>query len=187
MNENDVEILIPEEQLKQRVKELGRQITADYPDGELVVVGVLKGAFIFMADLVREIKREVTVDFLEVSSYGKSTESSGQVRILKDLKDPIEGKHLLLVEDILDSGNTLHYVKNVMQQRHPASIRICCMLDKPARRSAPIKSDYSGYDIPDEFVVGYGLDYAELYRHLPSICRILPETVARIKAEGRGE
>ncbi len=187
MNLNEVEILIPEEKIKQRVKELGQQITADYPEGNLVVVGILKGAFVFMADLVREIDRELTIDFLEVSSYGKSTESSGQVRILKDLKDPIEGKHLLLVEDILDSGNTLHYVKNIMLQRHPASVKICCMLDKPDRRTAPIKSDYCGYDVPDEFVVGYGLDYAELYRHYPAICRILPETVARIKAEGRGE
>ena len=137
--------------------------------------------------MLRTIDREMTLDFLEVSSYGKSMESSGQVRILKDLKHPIEGKHLLLVEDILDSGNTLYYVKNVMLQRHPASVKICCLLDKPARRKAPITSDYTGYEIPDEFVVGYGLDYADLYRQYPSICKVLPATVVKLIAEGRGE
>ena len=183
MNLEEVEILLPEEKVKEKVAELGAAITRDYPDGDLVVVGVLKGAFIFMADLIRTIDRPLDVDFLEVSSYGKSSTSSGQVRILKDLRHSIEGKHLLLVEDILDTGNTLHYVINIMKQRNPASIKICCLLDKPARRKAPIHSDYIGYQIPDEFVVGYGLDYAEFYRNYPAICKLRPETVERIRKQ----
>ena len=183
LNVSDVEILIPEKEIKQRVSVLGEQITKDYPDGDLVVVGVLKGAFVFMADLIRSIHRSMDLDFLEVSSYGNSSVSSGQVHIMKDLKHSIEGKHLLLVEDILDTGNTLNHVVHIMQQRHPASIKICCLLDKPARRTAPIRCDYRGYQIPDEFVVGYGLDYAERYRNYPDICRVLPAAVERISRE----
>ena len=183
MNLDEVEILIPEDEIKKKVAELGQKITQDYPDGDLIVVGILKGAFIFMADLVRQIDRHVELDFMEVSSYGNSSVSSGQVRILKDLKHSIEGKHLLFVEDILDTGKTLNYVIRVMQQRHPASIKICCLLDKPARRQAPIQCDYTGYEVPDEFVVGYGLDYAEKYRNYPAICKMRPETIARMQKE----
>ncbi len=182
---DEVEVLITEDEIRKRVEVLGRQITQDYPDGELVVVGILKGAFIFMADLVRSIHRNVNVDFLEVSSYGTTAVSSGQVRIMKDLKHPIEGKHLLLVEDILDTGNTLKYVVNVMQQRDPSSIKICCLLDKPARRETAIQCDYVGFQVPDEFVVGYGLDYAEKYRNYPAICRICPETIEKFPKNGR--
>ena len=174
MNPDVQEILFSEEQLKQRVAELGAQITRDYAGKKPVLASVLRGSYIFMADLSRAIDLPVSVDFMCVSSYGKGTSSSGQVQITKDLSDPIEGKDLIIVEDILDSGNTLYYLMQVLQARKPASIRLCTLLDKPERRTKPITADYWGFSIPDAFVVGYGLDYAEHYRNLPYIGVLKP-------------
>ena len=172
---DDVErILFTEEQLHQRVRELGEQLTADYAGKAPVLASVLRGSYIFMADLTRQVKLPITVDFMVLSSYGAGTTSSGQVEIRKDLSDSIEGKDLIIVEDILDSGNTLYYLRNVLQARHPASIRICTLLDKPDRRTRPITADYVGFSIPDAFVVGYGLDYDEKYRNLPYIGILKP-------------
>ena len=172
----DVErILFTEEQLQKRVAELGAQITADYAGKNPVLASVLRGSYIFMADLTRQIKLPLTVDFMAVSSYGSGTPSSGQVEIRKDLSDSIEGRDLLIVEDILDSGNTLYYLQRILNARHPASIKICTLLDKPERRAKPIEADYKGFTIPDAFVVGYGLDYDERYRNLPYIGILKPE------------
>ena len=171
----DVErILFTEEELAARVRELGARITRDYAGKDLVIASVLRGSFIFMADLTRAIELPLTVDFMAVSSYGAGTVSSGQVEIKKDLSDSIEGKDLLIVEDILDSGNTLYYLIDVLEARKPASIRICTLLDKPERRIKPIKADYMGFTIPDAFVVGYGLDYNEMYRNLPDVGILSP-------------
>ena len=171
----DVErILFTQEELARRVGELGERITADYAGKEVVVASVLRGSYIFMADLTRAIQLPITVDFMAVSSYGSGTVSSGQVEIKKDLSDSIEGKDLIIVEDILDSGNTLYYLMDVLRARKPASIRICTLLDKPERRSKPITADYVGFSIPDAFVVGYGLDYDEKYRNLPYIGILKP-------------
>ena len=173
---NDVEkILVTEEELKERVAQLGEQITKDYEGKAPVLASVLRGSYIFMADLSRNIELPVTIDFMAVSSYGSGTTSSGQVEIKKDLSDPIEGKDLIIVEDILDSGNTLYYLMDVLRARKPASIKICTLLDKPERRAKPITADYSGFTIPDAFVVGYGLDYDEKYRNLPYIGILKPE------------
>lgn len=162
-------ILIEEEQLKNRVKEMGRQITEDYTGRELVIIGILKGAIIFASDLIKEIDLPLVMDFMAVSSYGSSTKSTGVVRILKDLDQEIEGKDVLIVEDIVDTGLTLNYLVENLMTRRPRSLKICCCLDKPSRRTAPVKVDYVGFSIPDEFVIGYGLDYAEKYRNLPFI------------------
>ena len=171
----DVErILFTQEELARRVGELGEQITADYAGKEVAVASVLRGSYIFMADLTRAIQLPITVDFMAVSSYGSGTVNSGQVEIKKDLSDSIEGKDLIIVEDILDSGNTLYYLMDVLRARKPASIRICTLLDKPERRSKPIAADYVGFSIPDAFVVGYGLDYDEKYRNLPYIGILKP-------------
>ncbi len=171
----DVErILYTEEQLKARVKELGAQITADFAGQELVLVCILRGSYIFMSDLSRAIDLPLTVDFMAVSSYGSGTTSSGQVEIRKDLSDPIEGKHLMIVEDILDTGNTLFYLKDVLEARRPASITLCTLMDKPDRRKKPVAADYVGFTIPDAFVVGYGLDYDEKYRNLPYVGILKP-------------
>lgn len=174
MHQDVEKILYTEEELKQRVAELGAQITRDYQGKNLVVASVLRGSYIFMADLTRAIELPLSVDFMAVSSYGAGTTSSGQVEIKKDLSDPIEGKDLLIVEDILDSGNTLYYLMDVLQARKPASIRICTLLDKPERRAKPITATYTGFTIPDAFVVGYGLDYAERYRNLPYVGILKP-------------
>ena len=172
----DVEkILFTEEELQKRVAELGAQITADYAGKTPVLASVLRGSYIFMADLTRQIKLPLTVDFMAVSSYGSGTASSGQVEIRKDLSDSIEGRDLLIVEDILDSGNTLYYLRRILNARHPASIKLCTLLDKPERRTKPIEADYKGFTIPDAFVVGYGLDYDERYRNLPYIGILKPE------------
>ncbi len=173
---NDVEkILFTEEELRERVAQLGAQITADYQGKAPVLASVLRGSYIFMADLTRQVELPITVDFMAVSSYGAGTQSSGQVEIKKDLSDTIEGKDLIIVEDILDSGNTLYYLMDVLRARKPASIKICTLLDKPERRTKPITADYSGFTIPDAFVVGYGLDYDEKYRNLPYIGILKPE------------
>lgn len=176
MMENDIqEILFTKEQLDRRVSEIAEQINRDYADKEILLVSVLRGSFIFMADLARKITRPCRVDFMSVSSYGKGTSSSGQVQITKDLSEDISGLHVIVVEDILDSGNTLSYLLRILEQRHPASIRLCTLLDKPDRRKVEVAVHYSGFTIPDAFVVGYGLDYAELYRNLPYIGILKPE------------
>lgn len=173
--ENDIEkVLLSEEELQTRVRELGERISADYAGKAPLLVSVLRGSYIFMADLSRALSIPCTVDFMAVSSYGSGTTSSGQVKIVKDLSDSIEGKDMIVVEDILDSGNTLHYLFQILQARHPASIRLCTLLDKPARRAKPIKADYVGFEVPDQFVVGYGLDYDEKYRNLPYIGVLKP-------------
>ncbi len=169
------EILIDEATLAAKVRELGARIAADYRGTDVVLVSILKGALPFLADLMRAIPIHVALDFLEVSSYGESTESTGVVRILKDLAHPIEGRHVLVVEDILDTGNTLGYVLDHLRGQRPASVKLCALLDKPARRVVPIDVDYRGFIIPDKFVVGYGLDYAERYRNLPFIGVLRPE------------
>lgn len=175
MLEQDVErVLFSEAELKKRVAEIGAQIDADYAGKEPLLISVLRGSFVFMSDLVRTITLPCTVDFMAVSSYGAGTTSSGQVRITKDLSDSIEGRDIIVVEDILDSGNTLSYLLEILKARHPASIRLCTLLDKPSRRTKPVEVSYSGFSIPDEFVVGYGLDFAEKYRNLPYIGILKP-------------
>ena len=174
--ERDIkEILISEDQIQQKVKELGKQITRDYKGKDPILVGVLNGAVIFMADLMRCIDIPVEIDFMAVSSYGVSTESSGIVRILKDLDKSIEDRHVIVVEDIIDTGLTLKYLTTLLKDRKPRSIRLCSLLDKPERRKIDIDIDYKGFSIPDEFVVGYGLDFKEKYRNLPYICVLKPE------------
>ena len=175
MMENDIQqVLLTHEQLEQRVTELAEQINRDYAGKELLLVSVLRGSFIFMADLVCKITLPCRVDFMSVSSYGKGTTSSGQVQITKDLSDDISGLHVLIVEDILDSGNTLSYLLGLLRNRKPASMRLCTLLDKPERRVKPVRADYSGFTIPDAFVVGYGLDYDQTYRNLPDIGVLSP-------------
>ena len=179
MHKDVKQILYTEEELRRRVKELGSQITADYYGRRPMLISVLRGSYIFMADLTRAINLNVTVDFMAVSSYGAGTVSSGQVEIKKDLSDSIEGKDLIVVEDILDSGMTLSYLTELLRDRNPASIHIATLLDKPERRKVEIKPDYVGFTIPDEFVVGYGLDYAELYRSLPYVGILDPKVYTK--------
>ena len=170
--QNDVaEVLVSEAQIKAKVAELGERLSVDFEGHELVLVSVLKGSLPFMADLMRAIRIPVHIDLMEVSSYGGAvTETSGLVRILKDLSSTIEGKDVLIVEDIIDTGLTLNYLVRYLRGKNPASLRICTLLDKPARRLVEIDIDYRGFTIPDRFVVGYGLDYAEDYRSLKDIC-----------------
>lgn len=176
MIENDIEkVFFSKEELDSIVKGLGAEISRDYEGKNLTLVSILKGSVIFMADLMRAITIPCAIDFMCVSSYGSGTESSGNVKIIKDLDIDLQGKDLLLVEDILDSGNTLFFVKKMLSERNPASIKVCTLLDKPERRKAPIFADYSGTFVPDEFVVGYGLDYDEIYRNLPYIGVLKPE------------
>jgi hypoxanthine phosphoribosyltransferase len=164
-----VRTLISNARVHKRIKELARQIRRDFPNDSLHLVGVLKGAIFFLADLARELHGNVSFDFIAVSSYGKKTDSSGQVRLTKDLDVSIEGKTVLLVEDILDTGLTLQYLLRIFQQRRPKHLRIAVLLDKPERRVAAVRADYVGFTIPNEFVVGYGLDYAERYRNLSDV------------------
>jgi len=161
--------LLSAEQIAARVRELGAEISRDLSGKTVLVVAVLKGAFVFCADLVRSLTVPAEVDFMAVSSYGSATESSGVIRILKDLDASVTGKHVLLVEDIVDSGLTLRYLKEYLEHQNPASLRVCVLLDKPARRQTQVAVDYVGFMVPDEFIVGYGIDYAEQYRHLPYI------------------
>ncbi len=178
--ENDIkEILITEEQIKARTKELGELITEKYRGKDLVVIGVLKGCVMFLSDLVREIKLPLTMDFMVVSSYGTSTKSSGVVRIIKDLEKDIQGKDVLIIEDIVDSGLTLSYLMEYLKSRNANSVSVCSLLDKPERRKAQVDIDYIGFTIPDEFVIGYGLDYAEVYRNLPYVCVLKPEVYTK--------
>jgi hypoxanthine phosphoribosyltransferase len=163
------EVLLDEDTLLKRIKELGTKITEDYNGKDLVVVGILKGAVIFMSELVKNIKLPITIDFMAVSSYGKSTISTGEVRIIKDLDFSVEGKDILIVEDIIDTGLTLNYLTDILKKRGANDVRICTLLDKPERRTVGVHVDYLGFEIPDEFVVGYGLDYSEQYRNLPYV------------------
>lgn len=173
--EKDIErVLISQVEIEKNVQKIGAQISADYAGKEPIFVGVLKGCFIFMADLMRHVTVNCSMDFMAVSSY-RGTTSTGAVKINKDLNEDIEGKHLILVEDILDSGITLNYLKNYLAVRRPASIKIVTLMDKPARRKADIYADYSCFEVPDAFVVGYGLDYNERYRNLPYIGVLKPE------------
>ncbi|CSB28610.1 hypoxanthine-guanine phosphoribosyltransferase [Vibrio cholerae] len=170
-----VEVMISEQEVAQRIRELGQQITEHYQgSSDLVLVGLLRGSFVFMADLARQIHLTHQVDFLTASSYGNSMQSSRDVRILKDLDDDIKGKDVLLVEDIIDTGNTLNKVKEILALREPKSIRICTLLDKPTRREVDVEVNWVGFEIPDEFVVGVGIDYAQKYRHLPYIGKVVP-------------
>jgi hypoxanthine phosphoribosyltransferase len=169
-------VLFSEEDIKKRVIEIAEEITKDYPDGDKILIGVLKGSVMFVADLMRAFKTDVKMDFMAVSSYGASSQSSGIVRILKDLDYDIENKEIFIIEDIIDTGNTLKYLYEYLKARNPKLLKIVCLLDKPERRTADIKADYVGFNIPDAFVVGYGLDFAEKYRNLPYI-GILKEEV----------
>lgn len=168
------EVLLTEDQIQARVAELGGQLTGDYAGLDPVLISVLKGSIVFLADLVRSMELPLSIDIMEVSSYGAATETSGQVRILKDLSNPIEGRHVIVVEDIIDTGLTLNYLLRYLREKGPASLRICCLLDKPARRLTEIPIDYVGFTIPDRFVVGYGLDYGERYRNLPYVGVLRP-------------
>jgi len=173
--------LITEEQIKGRVREIASQIKKDYQDTVPILVGVLKGSFIFLADLVRELSDiDVEIDFLSVSSYGRSTKTSGIVKILKDLSISIEGRDVILVEDICDSGLTLKYLVELLKGRKPRSLRVCVLLDKKERRLVDIDLSYVGFEVPDRFLVGYGLDYAERYRNLPYIRELLPEEIREV-------
>ena len=177
---NDVErILFTSEEIGARVRELGQQITNDYAGQDILMIGVLRGAVVFMSDLARAIKRPIDIDFMAISSYGLSTNSSGVVRILKDLDEVVQGRHLLIIEDIIDSGLTLNYLVENLKSRKPASVRICTLLSKPDRRKVDVQVDYNGFIIPDYFVVGYGLDYAGKYRNLPFIGVLKPEIYER--------
>ena len=171
-------VFLSEQQIQQRIAEMGQQISRDYPDGPLYLIAILKGAFMFLADLTRAIKTPTRIEFMGISSYGKGKTSSGEVKVTKDLDVSIEGNDVLVVEDIVDSGVTLSYLLNVLEQRKPKSIRIATLLDKPERRMRPVDVAYVGFQIPDEFVVGYGLDYAEDYRNLRDICVLEQSVVA---------
>lgn len=176
MNDDIDRVLISQAELHSIVERLGKQISEDYKDKDLLLVSVLKGSVIFMADLMRSIQIPCNIDFMAVSSYGSGTKSSGVVKIIKDLDSSIEGKDLLIVEDILDSGRTLNYIKGILQARSPSSIKICTLFDKPERREVDLYADYVGCKVPNEFIVGYGLDYSEYYRNLPYI-GVLKESV----------
>lgn len=172
-----MEVLFSRERIRERVAELGRQIDRDYAGESIVLVGVLKGAAIFLADLARSISVDNTFDFVAVSSYGKGKQSSGAVKLIKDLDQSIEGKNVIVVEDILDTGLTLNFLRGMLEQHQPKTLRVAALLDKPSRRLERIEADYVGFTIPNEFVIGYGMDYAERYRNLPDICLMSPEKV----------
>jgi hypoxanthine phosphoribosyltransferase len=178
------EILVQPDDLKRRVRQLGEQISTDYADKDLLLVGVLKGAVFFLADLMRQIDVPCEVDFMAVASYGSATESSGVVRILKDLDRPIEGHHVLIVEDIVDSGLTLQYLLRNLGARNPASLEVCALLTKPDRRKVQLEPRYLGFEIPDKFAIGYGLDHAEQYRNLPYVAALSEEGGARTAGGG---
>ncbi|HAI52858.1 MAG: hypoxanthine phosphoribosyltransferase [Limnochordia bacterium] len=164
-----LKVLISAEDIARRVQELGREITADYQGRSLMIIGILKGAVVFMSDLIRQISVPLEVDFMAISSYGEATETSGVVQLLKDLDRPIEGKHVLIVEDIIDTGLTLSYLYQLLQSRNPATLKTAVLLDKPERRRTDFTPDYVGFTIPDKFVIGYGLDYNHMHRELPYV------------------
>jgi hypoxanthine phosphoribosyltransferase len=175
MKEDIQSVLYSKEQLAQKVRQLGQEISRDYAGKNPLLVSVLKGSVVFMSDLMRAIDIPCQIDFMMVSSYGSGVKTSGVVKIMKDLDTPLEGRDLIIVEDILDSGKTLYYLKGMLSDRQPKSIRIAALLDKPDRREAPVSADYCGFVVPDQFIVGYGLDYAEKYRNLPYIGVLKPE------------
>lgn len=179
MLEDIQEVLVSREAIAEKTKELGRRISEDYKGKDLVLIGVLKGGFAFMADLMREITIPVDMDFMAVSSYGASTKSSGVVRIIKDIDINITNKHVLIVEDLVDTGLTLKHLTELLHTRGPLSVKICTALDKPSRRKVSIKIEYEGIEIPDMFVVGYGLDYAGKYRNLPEVCILKPSVYSK--------
>ncbi|MGI6018356.1 MAG: hypoxanthine phosphoribosyltransferase [Marvinbryantia sp.] len=164
-----ISVLIPEEEVDRRIEELGRQISEDYAGKSVHLICVLKGSIFFTCELAKRITVPVTLDFMSCSSYGADTKSSGVVKLVKDLDEPLEGKHVIVIEDIVDSGRTLSYLLEILGARKPASLKLCTLLDKPDRRVTEVKVDYTGFEIPDEFVVGYGLDYAQRYRNLPYV------------------
>jgi hypoxanthine phosphoribosyltransferase len=170
MAASSLRLMLSAEQIQARIQEMGAQIDADYPDGSLHLVCILKGACFFLSDLARAIERGVVIDFMGISSYGRGSTTSGAVKVTKDLDLAVEGVDVLVVEDIVDTGITLNYLVNILQQRKPRSVRIAALLDKPDRRLRPVKVTYVGFQIPDEFVVGYGLDFAERYRNLRDVC-----------------
>ena len=169
-------VLVPSDDIQEKVRELGERITQDYRGEKLLLVGILRGAVVFLSDLMRHLQLPCEIDFMDISSYGTGTQSSGVVRILKDLEEDITGRHVLIVEDIVDTGLTLSYLLRSLQARKPASLEICALLTKPSRRRVELDIKYLGFEVPDEFVVGYGLDYAGAYRNLPDIC-VLKEEV----------
>ena len=181
LHDDIASVLIDPQALQNRIQALAAEIEADYADSDdLLLICVLKGAYMFLADLSRALRRPHSVDFMGISSYGKGTTSKGAVQIIMDLKAPIEDRNVLIVEDIIDSGRTLDYMRRSLMARSPASLRICTLLNKPARREIDVEVDYVGFDIPDEFVVGYGLDFDELYRNLPFIAVLKPEVFAHL-------
>lgn len=173
--DDTAQVLVSEEALQAKVKELGAQISKDYVDKNPLLISVLKGATVFVADLIRAMDIHLGIDFIATSSYGNSDTSTGVVRILKDLESSIAGRHIIVIEDIVDTGRTLSYLLDILKARQPASIKLCVLLDKPDRREVPVKADYVGFVIPDYFVVGYGLDFAEKYRNLPFVGVLKPE------------
>lgn len=175
MKDDIQEILISKERIRRAIKKIGLQIDRDYKDKNLLLVSVLKGSIVFMADLIRAISLPCQIDFMAVSSYGSGTTSSGAVKILKDLDIDLEGFDVLIVEDILDSGKTLSYILEILKSRNPASLKICTLFDKPERRQVDLDADYKGFRVPDKFIVGYGLDYDEFYRNLPYVAVLKPE------------
>ena len=180
MKDDIAKVFFTADEIKAKVKELGAQITADYKDvkEDIYCVGILKGASVFYTDLVRAIDLPVRFDFMIASSYGNGTSTTGSVKILKDLDYDIEGKHIIIIEDIIDSGTTMSYLMKFLEHRKPASVKLCALLTKPSRRTADVRIDYCGFSVPDEFLVGYGLDYAEVYRNLPYIGVLKPEIYA---------
>jgi len=172
MTDSKLKVLISSERIQARIKELGDQISRDYPEGKLHFICILKGAIFFMTDLARSMKRDVSLDFMGISTYGKGKTSSGEVRVTKDLDISLEGVDVVIVEDIVDSGVTLNYLLHLLEQRRPRSIRIAALLDKPERRLRPVHVHYVGFAIPDQFVVGFGLDFAEKYRNLDDVCEV---------------
>lgn len=187
MHDDIEEVLVTEEQLRTRTTELAREIAQDYASRTPVLIGILKGAVVFLVDLARELDMPVEIDFMAISSYGNSTESSGVVRILKDLDEPIEGRDVLIVEDIIDSGLTLQYLLEILRRRNPASIRVCALLDKEKPRPKVLDPQYTGFRIPNRFVVGYGLDYAQRYRNLPYIGVLKPAVYGGAGEPGAAE
>lgn len=167
--ENDIRVLITEKEVEEKIRQIADRINTDYQGKQLHLIGVLRGSVFFVCELAKRLTIPVTIDFMSVASYGNGTESGGAVHMIKDLDDPLEGKEVLLAEDIIDSGRTLYYLLKLLKERQPASLKLAVLLDKPERRVKPVKVDYTGFEIPDEFVVGYGLDYAQKYRNLPFI------------------